>query len=240
VPWIIGTSGWGLFIHQPYGTFDFSGGEGRFLTEHPDLFDLFDLFLVGAREPAAIMAEYAKLTGYPEMPPLWSLGYQQSHRTLASRDEILQEARTFREKKLPCDTMIYLGTGFCPSGWNTDNGEFTFNKNVFPDPPGVIQQLHDDHFKIVLHVVLRGHTVGHYLSALALMYAATADARFKDRADAMVREPVRIQEAQAKRFHPGYPHRHGQAVSPRSIPSPAYKWASPTPFGLTCQLSRTA
>jgi DUF1680 family protein len=53
-------------------------------------------------------------------------------------------------------------------------------------------------------VELRGHTVGHYLSALALMYAATGDARFKDRADAMVRELARIQEAQAKRFHPGY------------------------------------
>ena len=50
------------------------------------------------------MAEYARLTGHPEMPPLWSLGYQQSHRTLASREEILQEAKTFREKKLPCET----------------------------------------------------------------------------------------------------------------------------------------
>ncbi|HEX4627836.1 MAG TPA: TIM-barrel domain-containing protein [Gemmatimonadales bacterium] len=165
VPWIIGTSGWALFIHQPYGTYDFTGSEGRFLAEPvdagnpgapPAVFDALDLFLVGAREPAAIMAEYAKLTGYPEMPPLWSFGYQQSHRTLASRDEILQEARTFREKKLPCDTMIYLGTGFCPSGWNTDNGEFTFNKNVFPDPPRLIQRLHDDHFKVVLHVVLEG------------------------------------------------------------------------------------
>ena len=94
------------------------------------------------------------------MPPLWSLGYQQSHRTLSSRDEILQEAKTFREKKLPCDTLIYLGTGFCPSGWNTDNGEFAFNRNVFPDPKAaMIQQLHDQHFKVnVLHVVLEGKT----------------------------------------------------------------------------------
>ena len=38
-----------------------------------------------------MMAEYAKLTGFPEMPPLWSFGYQQSHRTLASRDEILAQ-----------------------------------------------------------------------------------------------------------------------------------------------------
>jgi DUF1680 family protein len=53
-------------------------------------------------------------------------------------------------------------------------------------------------------VELRGHTVGHYLSALALMYAATGDQRFKSRADAMVAELAKVQEAEARRFHPGY------------------------------------
>ena len=78
------------------------------------------------------MAEWARMTGHPEMPPLWALGYQQSHRTLASREEVLSIARTFREKKLPCDALIYLGTGFCPSGWNTGHGSFTFNPSVVP------------------------------------------------------------------------------------------------------------
>src|SRR5260221_8694054 len=93
------------------------------------------------------------------MPPLWSFGYQQSHRTLASRGEILEEAKTFREKKLPCDTMIYLGTGFCPSGWNTNNGEWEFNKKVFPDPKVMVDQLHADHFKVALHVVIRARSM---------------------------------------------------------------------------------
>jgi alpha-glucosidase/alpha-D-xyloside xylohydrolase len=65
---------------------------------------------------------------------------------------VLAEAKTFREKKLPCESMIYLGTGFCPSGWNTNNGEFTFNAKVFPDPKVVFDQLHQDHFKVVLHI----------------------------------------------------------------------------------------
>lgn len=53
-------------------------------------------------------------------------------------------------------------------------------------------------------VELRGHTVGHYLSALALMYAASDDVRFKTRAERMVEELATIQEAQATRFHQGY------------------------------------
>jgi alpha-glucosidase (family GH31 glycosyl hydrolase) len=154
IPWVIGTSGWAMFFHQPFGTFDFTGAESSFHPALPAAELPLDIFVVVSRDPRTIMAEYAGLTGRPELPPLWSLGYQQSHRTLASREEILEEARTFREKKLPCDALIYLGTGFCPSGWNTINGEFQFNAKVFPDPKAMFEQLHQEHFKVALHVVI--------------------------------------------------------------------------------------
>lgn len=154
IPWIIGTSGWAMFIHQPFGTFDFTGTESKFHPKSPDTALPLDLFFVSSQDPATIMAEYSRLTGRAELPPLWSLGYQQSHRTLASREEVLAEAKTFREKKLPCDALIYLGTGFCPSGWNTENGSFAWNSNVFPDPKTILDQLHSDNFKVVLHAVI--------------------------------------------------------------------------------------
>jgi alpha-glucosidase/alpha-D-xyloside xylohydrolase len=154
IPWIIGTSGWAIFFHQPFGTFDFTGAESKFMPAGPDTALPLDIFFVAAKDPATIMAEYARLTGHAELPPLWSFGYQQSHRTLASREEILAEAKTFREKKLPCDTMIYLGTGFCPSGWNAENGSFDWNSNVFPDPKVILDQFHKDHFRVVLHAVI--------------------------------------------------------------------------------------
>jgi alpha-glucosidase (family GH31 glycosyl hydrolase) len=152
IQWLVGTAGWAMFLHAPYGTFDFTGAESKFLPPSKEGALPLDLFFVTSKEPATIMAEYARITGHAELPPLWSFGYQQSHRTLASREAVLAEAKTFREKKLPCDTLIYLGTGFCPSGWNTNNGEFTFNQKVFPDPKAVFDQLHRDHFKVVLHV----------------------------------------------------------------------------------------
>jgi alpha-glucosidase (family GH31 glycosyl hydrolase) len=154
IPWIIGTSGWAIFFHQPFGTFDLSGSEGRFLPTSADAALPLDLFLVTSPDPAVILAEYSRITGHPEMPPLWTFGYQQSHRTLAGREEVLAEAKTFREKKLPCDTLIYLGTGFCPSGWNTENGSFVWNSRVFPDPKEVLNELHKEHFRAVVHVVI--------------------------------------------------------------------------------------
>jgi DUF1680 family protein len=53
-------------------------------------------------------------------------------------------------------------------------------------------------------VELRGHTLGHFLSANALMYAATGDALFKTRAEQVVTEVAAIQQALGKRFNPGY------------------------------------
>src|SRR3989440_343855 len=155
IPWLIGTAGWAMFIHQPFGTFDFSGTESKFQPAGPEAALPLDIFFVVANEPVTIMAEYARLTGYAEMPPLWSFGYQQSHRTLASREEIMAEAKTFRDKKLPCDTLIYLGTGFCPSGWNTENGSFSWNSRVFPDPKEILDELHNENFRAALHVVIK-------------------------------------------------------------------------------------
>jgi len=152
IPWIVGTSGWAIFFHQPYGTFDFTGSQGKFQSASPGA--ALDLFFVASQDPARIMSEYARITGYAEKPPLWSFGYQQSHRTLAGREEVLAEAKTFREKKLPCDALIYLGTGFCPSGWNTENGSFVWNSRVFPDPKEMLDELHRDNFKAVVHVVI--------------------------------------------------------------------------------------
>ena len=153
---LIGTAGWGMFVHSPLGTFDLSDSQGRLRAADGQTGLPLDVFVIGASEPAAILSEYVKITGFPEMPPLWSFGYQQSYRTLGTPEEIMQEALTFREKKLPCDTMIYLGTGFCPNGWNTDNGEFAWNNRAFPNPAKAIEQLHSEHFKVALHVVLEG------------------------------------------------------------------------------------
>ena len=118
--WLIGTDGWAMFIHQPYGTFDFKGSEGRFSMPVPvaspavtsvvnapppgaAAFLPLDMFVVASRDPSVVMREYARITGLPEMPPLWSFGYQQSHRTLAGPGEVMWVAKTFREKRLPCD-----------------------------------------------------------------------------------------------------------------------------------------
>jgi DUF1680 family protein len=54
-------------------------------------------------------------------------------------------------------------------------------------------------------VELRGHSLGHYLTACALLHEATGDERLKARALAIVGELLKVQQAlRARGMHPGY------------------------------------
>src|SRR5262249_12567 len=153
VPFLIGTDGWALFVHRPFGAFDLRDGKGRFVPrpgaagQEP-----LEVFVVALREPADAVAEYYRLTGKPVMPPRWTMGYMQSHRTLDGLEEPVAIAKTFRDKKLPCDAVIYLGTGYCPPGSNVGHGTVEFNPKTFPKPSETIDALHDLNFRVVLHV----------------------------------------------------------------------------------------
>ena len=178
---LVGTGGWGIYVAAPWVEVDLrDGAEGRFIPWTPPQesgndvnFDapavravqgrppvdgiipgFFDVFVFNAADPQTYLKEWAVVTGPAVMPPLWSLGFMQSHRTLEDDARMTGIVRTFREKKIPVDAVIYLGTGFCPRGWNTPQPSFDFNPEVFKrEPRDVIADLHDLNAKFVAHIV---------------------------------------------------------------------------------------
>ncbi|MHC4156812.1 MAG: beta-L-arabinofuranosidase domain-containing protein, partial [Planctomycetota bacterium] len=52
---------------------------------------------------------------------------------------------------------------------------------------------------------LRGHTMGHYLTACALMYSSTGDEKLKAKADAIVVELAKCQKAFGNGYLSAYP-----------------------------------
>ncbi|HEV2275234.1 MAG TPA: glycoside hydrolase family 31 protein, partial [Acidobacteriaceae bacterium] len=53
IPWLIGADGWGLFFHEPWGSFDLTGETGIFRPE--DSPRAKDIFLVLGETPAQLM-----------------------------------------------------------------------------------------------------------------------------------------------------------------------------------------
>ena len=163
-PVLIGTDGWALVVANLQdwpkkkrnwresgflGEFDLRDGLGVFRNVLGD--GSMRLFLIGSDQPTQILSELRLLTGAAPMPPRWALGYMQSHRTLAGWNEVLQIGRTFREKKFPCDALIYLSEMFCKSGWGNGKAPFSWNPANFPNPSANIEEMHGLDFKVVLH-----------------------------------------------------------------------------------------
>jgi alpha-glucosidase/alpha-D-xyloside xylohydrolase len=111
------------------------------------------IFVSALDKPGDALEEFIRLTGQPTMPPRWTLGYMQSHRSLAGPQEVVEIAKMFREKHLPCDALIYLGTGYTngQTGWNMGHGSLEFNPRVFDKPQAMLDELHALNFKVILH-----------------------------------------------------------------------------------------
>ena len=99
-------------------------------TEGP----LFRVFVIDRQSPQEVVKGLAEMTGTIEMPPRWALGYQQCRFSYVSEQRVREIANTFREKQIPCDA-IWMDIDYM-EGFRV----FTFNKNNFPNP----KQLNDD------------------------------------------------------------------------------------------------
>jgi len=151
-PLVVSTEGWAVYFHQPWkGAIDLTGENGVF---EKLMKPYADIFVVACDEPADAAREYYRFTGLPPMPPKYAFGYQQSYRTLFHNgiNYVELTAQYMRDHDLPCDTLIYLGTGYCDHGWNTYNGEFGWDNVAFPTPKETMEKLHDMGYKISLHV----------------------------------------------------------------------------------------
>jgi len=100
-------------------------------------------YFFSAQSIREILADYTWLTGRMEMPPLWSLGYQQCRWSYMSTDEVLGIAKKFRDKQIPADVM------YCDIDYMDGFKIFTWNKETFPDPKGMIDELKEMGFKLV-------------------------------------------------------------------------------------------
>ncbi|MFQ6847865.1 MAG: TIM-barrel domain-containing protein, partial [Clostridium perfringens] len=82
-----------------------------------------------------VVKNYTALTGRMEMPPLWSLGYQQCRFSYFSQEEVRELVKTFEEKDSPLD-VVYLDIDYM-DGFRV----MTFKTPNFDDAAGLIGDL---------------------------------------------------------------------------------------------------
>lgn len=158
VPFIIGTTGWGLFAECPFpGTFEVAdddvGADRVQVTFGTGIFsnDGFTFHLFAADHPLDVTKQYFEITGYPTLPAPWALG------PWVWRDEVNGGGLPFQNQELvEYDLNTIRDEDLATSAYWIDrpyaNGvnSFDFNDVMFPDAPGMIALAHDLGFRLAL------------------------------------------------------------------------------------------
>lgn len=145
IPFYIGIHhflNYGIFLDNSYETtFNFGASNNRFSSFGARGGDMNYYFIYHTRV-ADILRDYTYLTGRMPLPPVWSLGYQQNRYAYFPDADVLNIAQTLREKRIPSDgvtlDILYMDAYKL----------FTWNKDRFPDPAGLIGKLRDMHFHL--------------------------------------------------------------------------------------------
>lgn len=156
----------GIFLDNTWRTsFDFG-------KELPGVYSFgavngpLDYYILYGPSPEQVVETYAWLTGTPPLPPLWTLGFQQSRYSYVPQSRVLEVAARLRADHIPADA-IYLDIGY-----QDQNRPFTVDTKAFPDFSGMIANLKAENFHVVaitdLHIAkLPDHNYYPYDSGMA-------------------------------------------------------------------------
>ncbi|MCV9386534.1 glycoside hydrolase family 31 protein [Reichenbachiella ulvae] len=147
IPFYIGVhdaGSYGIFLNNSHKThFNFGASNNRFSSYSADAGDM-DYFFMHDDKVANIISAYSDLTGKIELPPKWSLGYQQCRYSYYPDKKVLSTAQNFRDKDIPADVIVL------DIHYMDQYKIFTWDNEKFPDPESMILKLKSLGFEVVV------------------------------------------------------------------------------------------
>jgi alpha 1,3-glucosidase len=101
-----------------------SGVQTQWMSES----GIMDLFILPGPRPKDLFRQYAGLTGYTPIPPLWSIAYHQCRWNYLDQHDVLDVNRRFDEEDIPLD-VTWLDIEYA-----AEHKYFDWDKKQFPDP----------------------------------------------------------------------------------------------------------
>jgi alpha-glucosidase len=103
-----------------------------------------DYYFFYGPDPKQVVRTYAWLTGLPPLPPLWSLGFQQSRFSYETETRLREIAARLRSDKIPADAL-YLDIDF-----QKEHRPFTIDADKFPHFVKMLSDLKRENFHVVV------------------------------------------------------------------------------------------
>jgi alpha-D-xyloside xylohydrolase len=95
-----------------------------------------------------IISTYRQITGAAPLLPRWAYGFWQCRERYVSQEQLLENAREHRDRRLPVDVMVQDWQYWPKEQW----AGMQFDAARYPDPAGMVQSLRDLHLQLVISV----------------------------------------------------------------------------------------
>ncbi|XP_077416147.1 neutral alpha-glucosidase C [Vanacampus margaritifer] len=105
---------------------------------------VIDCMVLLGPTPAQMYRQYAELTGYQALPPLFTLGYHHSRWDNDTQDDVAEVDAKFDHHRIPYDVM------WLDIEHTNEKRFFTWNPKLFPDPARLQRQLEEKNRKLVV------------------------------------------------------------------------------------------
>ena len=146
IPFFLSSKGYGIFVNSTH-RIHYEMGNPSFVSFSFEVEEeLLDYYWFYGPRFKAIIKDYTRLTGRPEIPPLWSLGLWMSRAEYKSGKQVEEVAVRLRQEKIPAD-VLHLDPSWMRQGKVCD---FVWNETDFPKPKEMLHKLHEQHFKVSL------------------------------------------------------------------------------------------
>lgn len=147
VPFFIGLRqgiAYGIFFDNTWRTsFDFGQQSQDFFSFGSEGGEINYYFFAGP-EPKKVVESFTALVGRAPLPPLWTLGFQQSRYSYYPESRAYEIVRTFREKRIPADAIYF------DIDYQQGNAPFTVNRGYFPHFEKMISDFKAQGFHTIL------------------------------------------------------------------------------------------
>lgn len=146
IPFLITTGHYAIFIDSESNMIFNSNNEE--VTFTIDTTKELSYYVILGEDTDDILKQFHLLTGKASMMPRWMFGYIQSKERYDNAQELLETAKEFRDRKIPIDCLVQDWYTWEEGLW----GEKIFDKKRYPDLPGTVEALHNDHFRFMVSV----------------------------------------------------------------------------------------
>ncbi|MEK5641873.1 alpha-xylosidase [Paenibacillus rhizosphaerae] len=146
IPFYLSSKGYGVFVNHPEKVSYEIASENVSRVQFSVEGEYLEYFIIGGATPKDVLDNYTKLTGKPALPPAWTFGLWLTTSFTTDYDEatVNHFVDGMAERDLPLSVFHFDCFWMKEYQWC----DFEWDKDMFPDPEGMLRRLKDKGLKI--------------------------------------------------------------------------------------------